>query len=904
MTEPANWARVQALFEAALDWPVAEQEQRLIARAGDDAALLARVRELLAAHASTNPLDAPVQVRESEVEVAPLPPGTRLGVWSLGERLGRGGMGEVYAAERVDGVVAQQAAVKVLKRGLDTEAVLARFLRERSILARLSHPHIARLLDAGATDDGRPWLVMERIQGRPIDLWLREHGATLEQCLLLMRMVCEAVHEAHRNLIVHRDLKPANVLVTADGQVKLLDFGIAKILDEETPDATRLSGTALPMTPAYAAPEQWRGDNVTTATDIYALGVMLYALLTGRLPREPTTVAGLAQAVTRPSEALRGKPDGSASSLRRTGWRRDLDLIVLKALHDEPDRRYASAQALANDLARYLAHEPVSAAPDAWSYRARMFVRRNRALSAGIAATTLSLLLGLAGVLWQAHQARLAATRADRLVEYLAETLSAANPQRHAGQWPTVLDLLAEASRKVGERFADDTLAQARLYATFNGIYNRLNQPERVAELAPRALKANIAAYGAGSRPVAVARQELSETLFGLGDYHGCIEQSREAARLFRQLDGPASSDAVSTLTLLQSSYARLGMLRESEETSRELIEIARNNPKEDAWGIAQLEHNLASAHVQGWRLREALALLEQAQAHAGRLPDSERAGELVLKSNLMRQRIRLWLAPDDAAEQIARWIHEADQLLGPNNHISRAIQANQVLLDAEQGRYDKAATQQAALAAAWAQASGAEHPQTLRARIEALRLAILGGVAPGTWPGELAELERASNPLFKDATLDNARAALSLLRIRAAIDPQAAPAAYQALTTLLSVLPAGEPVVQAMAAEGQAVLAQTRQQPTTAAASLETVLHFLDGTAEGATRLHAGLGLYRAYLLRLAGDPTAEAQFQAARQWLPTTLPADHPLRRRFARFEPPAPAGASADIPSLAFY
>ena len=251
MTDSASWPRLQALFDEALDWPADARERRLADRCRGEPELLQQVLDLLAAHGEPGPLDAPVQVREPDrVDPLPLPPGTRLGAWQLGERLGRGGMGEVYAAERADGMVRQRTAIKVLKRGLDTDALLARFLRERSILARLSHPHIARLLDAGATADGLPWLAMERIDGEPLDAWVQRRALPPDARLRLMQTVCETVHEAHRNLVVHRDLKPANVLVTADGQVKLLDFGIAKLLDEDAPDATRLSGAALPMTPA------------------------------------------------------------------------------------------------------------------------------------------------------------------------------------------------------------------------------------------------------------------------------------------------------------------------------------------------------------------------------------------------------------------------------------------------------------------------------------------------------------------------------------------------------------------------------------------------------------------------------------------------------------------------------
>lgn len=411
---PESWPKVEALLAQALEWPEVERAQRLRAASAGDLALEQRVSELLAAHiADGNFLAAPARV--SAVPAEALPAGTRLGVWQLGEVIGHGGMGEVYAASRADGVVEQQAALKVLKRGLDTDGLVRRFLRERSILARLSHPGIARLLDAGATPDGRPYLVMERVSGVPLDQWCRQNSLDVPAILRLLRAVCDAVQAAHRSLIVHRDLKPSNVLVTAQGEAKLLDFGIAKLLDqaEDAPDATRLTLEGLPMTPSFAAPEQIRGEPVTTAADIYALGAMLFLLLTRRLPhaRGGLSIAAAAQALERettraPSAALSsGEWTDEERRRRARQLGGDLDRIVLKALHPEPERRYASAQAFGEDLGRFLAHEPVSAAPDSAGYRVRKFVRRHRAAVAAASLSLAAIVAGAGVALWQAHEA-------------------------------------------------------------------------------------------------------------------------------------------------------------------------------------------------------------------------------------------------------------------------------------------------------------------------------------------------------------------------------------------------------------------------------------------------------------------------------------------------------------------
>lgn len=455
-TADQRWQRIEALFDAARGWPPSERDRRLLEHCGDDAALLAELRALLAAAADSGEFLGEA-VRLSCAAEDRLAPGTRLGAWIVGEPIGRGGMGQVYAATRADADLRQEAAIKLLKRGLDTDAVLRRFLRERSILARLSHPHIAHLLDAGATPDGRPYLVMERVRGEPLDVWCRRHPCTPQRIAELLRQVCEAVHEAHRSLVVHRDLKPSNVLVGESGEVKLLDFGIAKLLDDTQPEATRLSGEALPMTPAFAAPEQLRGEGVTTATDVYALGVMLYLLLCGRLPfeRRDGRPALATETAVPPSEVLRRAAGQSGQRRLARRIAGDLDRIVAKALQFEPRRRYDSAKALSDDLGRWLAHEPVLAVPDRFAYRAAKFVRRHRLGAAAAGAVALSLLAGVLGVLWQANQTRLERDRAERRGAELAEVVAfQARMLQRVDLRRFSEDLHRRARARLGERLA------------------------------------------------------------------------------------------------------------------------------------------------------------------------------------------------------------------------------------------------------------------------------------------------------------------------------------------------------------------------------------------------------------------------------------------------------------------
>jgi tRNA A-37 threonylcarbamoyl transferase component Bud32 len=433
-----RWDQVQSLYLEAEGLPAAARADFLDQACGGDAALRAEVEALLThaseTRAATEPPEPPTV--PGETENAELPAGTRLGPWRVVRLAGRGGMGEVYEAQRADGAFELRAAVKLLKRGLDTAAIVARFNRERRILARLDHPNIAHVLDAGVAPDGRPFLVMEYVDGLPVTEWVRGRELAAAEVLRIMITVCEAVQAAHAKHIVHRDLKPSNVLVTAQGQVKLLDFGIAKALTEdEDGEATRLGGSGA-MTPAYAAPEQLLGLPATPASDVYALGCILYQLLLERLPhrRGGRSTAEIArnlerETVERPSTVLRKERGRMAEPLRLARLKsasQDLDLIVLKALHPETQRRYASAQALAEDLQRLLDHRPVLARPDSVAYRIGRFVRRNRLMVAAAAAVVLALSAGLAAALWQAHVAVLARNdathrreQADDLINYM-----------------------------------------------------------------------------------------------------------------------------------------------------------------------------------------------------------------------------------------------------------------------------------------------------------------------------------------------------------------------------------------------------------------------------------------------------------------------------------------------------
>ncbi|MCM2255348.1 MAG: protein kinase [Vicinamibacteria bacterium] len=410
-----RWEQVRALFTEARDRPEGERAAWLTAACAGDADLEREVQSLLAHDHDGDDLATGGAAAEL---VADDLIGTALGPYRVIAELGRGGMGRVYLAAREDGAYAQQVAIKVIHRGMDTEAVLRRFRTERQILATLVHPNVARLLDGGSLPDGRPYLVMEHVAGDRLDAWCDARSLGVEARVRLVLDVCSAVSLAHRRLVVHRDIKPGNVLVTAEGVPKLLDFGIAKLLDPEADGQTTTGHSLRLLTPDYASPEQVRGEPITTATDVYALGVLLYELLTGQRPRPATGTLGALEATFsgEPRRASRAVHEGDgaeraaaaraarpeALSRRLAG---DLDVILATALRKEPERRYASVDALADDLRRHLAGLPVLARGDSVAYRAGRFVSRHRVPVAAAAMAAFSLAAG-AGIAWQ--QARVA----------------------------------------------------------------------------------------------------------------------------------------------------------------------------------------------------------------------------------------------------------------------------------------------------------------------------------------------------------------------------------------------------------------------------------------------------------------------------------------------------------------
>ncbi len=500
--EAERWRRQSAALDELLDLDEAARARRLTQIAADDPDLASTLTALLAAEGGQGLLEHGLGELPYSALKARADDHTRrgavpeqIGHWRILERIGRGGMGEVFLAERCDGGFQQRAALKRLKRGMDSDEILQRFLQERQILASLNHPNIARLLDGGVAEDDRPYFVMEQVEGTPITDWARSQDLPLRDRITLLRKVCDAVAYAQRRLVVHRDLKPSNILVDAQGEPHLLDFGIAKLLGDAAESHETRTGLRV-LSPAYAAPEQINGDPISTATDVHALGVILYELLTGQQPfrRARNTLTGSIDSteydsLVRPSQLLRRQDDPSlkhtwgsrASDPARLarGIAGDLDRIVMTALRPEPERRYGSAAALGADLSAFLDGRPISAQPDSSAYRLRKFMLRHRL---GVAATMLALaalVTGFGTALWQARVAReqaaeanhqraraqAQAQRAEKTRDFVVSLIRDANPvHSRDGAQTTALDLIRDAAKHVDAlEDAPDTRAELQV---------------------------------------------------------------------------------------------------------------------------------------------------------------------------------------------------------------------------------------------------------------------------------------------------------------------------------------------------------------------------------------------------------------------------------------------------------
>jgi serine/threonine-protein kinase len=549
-------------------------------------------------------------------------PGERIGAYRIVRVLGRGGMATVYLAERADGQFEQAVALKVLDVSRDFDSLAARFAQERRILARLEHPNIARLIDGGATRTGQPYVVMEYVDGEPIDKYCDRHGLSVEERITLFMDVASAVQYAHGHLIVHRDIKPSNILVTENGEPKLLDFGIAKLLD---PDSTApVTRSALhPMTPEYASPEQVRGELLTTASDVYQLGYLLYHLLTGRSPYscDRRNVAAMVQAIckvepARPSIAVTGPVDTqdvkdsvderctarstTAERLRRrlTG---DLDNVLLTALHKNPARRYPSAFHLRDDLRRHLEGLPVTARKDTFGYRARKFVRRHRAGVAASVLVILSLAGGLGVALWQAQEKAREAANAEAVKDFMLSLFERADPELPRGDAMTVMALLEQGSARVENELSGQPKTQAELFMILGNVFLRLGAHDRALVELERSLELTKAHLGPEDPAVAEVLSEMGHANDRNGNFEEGARLHRQALELREKLFGREHKHVVSSMHSLGSALAWSGDYVEGELMLRDALALGQSMYGPEHQQIAAILDKLSEAlRIQG----------------------------------------------------------------------------------------------------------------------------------------------------------------------------------------------------------------------------------------------------------------------------------------------------------------
>ncbi len=641
-----RWLRISALLDTALELEGDERTAWLERLRGEDPAMAEEVAALLAEHGALE------QEGFLEGPAAPPPPpaslaGLAVGAWTLRTPLGQGGMGSVWLADRSDGRFSGQAAVKLLNVSLIGHDGELRFRREGSILARLRHPNIARLLDAGLSPLGQPYIVLEHVDGERIDQYCEARGLGISERIRLFLEVLDAVAHAHANLIVHRDLKPQNVLVDGDGRARLLDFGIAKLIDPEPGEidnVTRAGESAL--TPEYAAPEQVTGGHVTTATDIYSLGVLLCVLLTGRHPAgfTPRTPAEWVRAIVdtdpQPVSELAA---GSAHGSYRAALKGDLDSIAAKALKKDPGERYPSVEAFADDLRRYMRHEPVSARPDTLAYRTAKLVRRHPAAVASAALAVVAVAVFTAAIAWQAREASrqrdeakaqmARATAAREFMGYLLSVASTPGPGHTPG------DLLAKGESLIDKEYAGNEPLQAEMLADIGEQYLGTESfdkatpvLERAAELAERSGDPALIAHtlcplalvriSRNQRDEANALMERAlrnlpddslhalqraECLIDRGTFGFYTEEAeamkRDGAAALAILDTipvPAVSERIDALGVLAYGYYLARETRKADAAYAELMEELERAGRDDTLLAADVCNNWSLVHYEG----------------------------------------------------------------------------------------------------------------------------------------------------------------------------------------------------------------------------------------------------------------------------------------------------------------
>ncbi len=653
-------------FQKALALGEAERDVFLKALDQDNPALARRLRRLLDADASIDTIAGPIVESVKKLSDDNDDPwlGRTVGDWRITDRLGAGGMGAVFLAERADDQYAQTVAVKIMGAQLLDQNAAARFRTERQILANLNHPNIARLVDGGSTEESLPYLVMEYVDGDRIDDYCDGKNLSVEARLSLFSKLCLAVDYAHRNLVVHRDLKPSNMLVTEDGEPKLLDFGIAKLLETDDYELTmaQTGQGGRVMTPEYASPEQVRGEPVSVATDVYALGVLLFRLLTGRSPYGPsaTTPREIESAILevgpkKPSASIteHSSADGamltagelsekravSVDRLRKT-LSGDLDTIILKCLQKEQERRYATARDLATDIGCYLENRPIHARADSWRYKAKKFAIRNvKPLS--ITGVVLASAIGLISyytlqLASERDRATLAAAESKQVSDFLTDLFASSSPHTAKGEEITALDLLETGSQQINA-LDDQPRLQAALSRIMAGSFTAIGETERSIPMLQKAIDVQEVMEPRDEIAIAYALHDLAEALRQRGQLADAEAKMRKALAYRIANFGPDHG-------LVGYTHARLGVILQDDRRSEEALALQRQGldimigfGHGENFAAVDIRGNMGNALASLGRYEEAEALLRKTVAMSEKVEGLMAPRTVIRRNNVGR---------------------------------------------------------------------------------------------------------------------------------------------------------------------------------------------------------------------------------------------------------------------------
>jgi tetratricopeptide (TPR) repeat protein len=721
-----RWRHVSPYLDRALELTEQQRPEWLATLRELDAPLADDVEALLQVHEALDEEGFLDQRRSSPL--LPSLAGQTVGAYRLRELIGQGGMGTVWLADRSDGRFEGAAAVKLLNASLLGAEPEARFHREGSILARLRHPHIAHLVDAGISPMGQPFLVLEHVDGDRIDRYCEARELTLEARVRLFLDVLDAVSHAHGNLIVHRDLKPSNVLVTRDGQVKLLDFGIAKLLDAEGGETDRTALTReghAALTPEYAAPEQLTGGHVTTATDVYALGVLLYVLLTGRHPAGSGALTAAELVRTIVDAAPPRASDVALSRKSRRQLEGDLDNILTQALRKKPEERYPSVAAFADDLRRHLAHQPVSARPISLGYRTAKFAQRHTAglVAAGLTAALVTGLIAFytTRLARERDRAQREAAKAEKVSQLLVELLTAADPYARATSEPTVRTVLEAGLRRIDKDLGGEPEVQAGMLTVMGRVYQRLGDNEKAQPLLERAVALG-RARGIENAQMAQSLNDLGVQVATKADYASAAVLLEQALAMRRKVLGPGHPQVAVTLVELGRVRSDQGDVDRAEPLFREALAIRRRALGDGDSETATSVSALALLLRQKGDLQSAEALFRENLERTMKARGADHPNTGTSYSNLA---LVIGERGDPAtAEALFRKALAINRKALGNDHPDLAAKLNNLAgVLRQQGKYDEAASAMEEALRIARSKLGDDHPQVARFQVTLARV-------------------------------------------------------------------------------------------------------------------------------------------------------------------------------------